>query len=68
MLRFILGIIFAIVILPILDGLTGVILSWFELLKTYFGVRITKLGQSIHEPEVKCQIGFSAKEEEQNDI
>lgn len=68
MLLFILGIVFAICVIPILDGLIGVILSWFELLKTYFGVKIAKLSQGLHEPEIKHQIGFMVEEETEDDI
>ena len=55
-------------VIPILDGLIGVILSWFELLKTRLGVKMAKLGQSVNEPEVKHQIGFITEEEETDDI
>lgn len=67
MLLFILGIVFAICIIPILDGLIGVILSWFELLKTHLGVKITKLSKELHEPEIKHQIGFIVEEEPEED-
>lgn len=65
---FILGILFAMFVIPILDGLVGVILSWFELLKTSLGVKMTKLGKSVNEPEVKHQIGFITEEDETYDI
>ena len=55
-------------VIPILDGLVGVILSWFELLKTHLGVKMAKLGQSVNEPEVKYQIGFATEEETDNDL
>jgi hypothetical protein len=67
LLLFIIGIIFAICVIPILDGLIGVILSWFELLKTCLGVKMAKLSQEIHEPEVKHQIGFVVEEETEED-
>ena len=68
MLLFILGIVFAICVIPILDGLIGVILSWFELLKTHLGVKMAKLSQELHEPEVKHQIGFIVEEDTEDDI
>ena len=55
-------------VIPILDGLVGVILSWFELLKTHLGVKMAKLGKTVNEPEVKYQIGFTTEEETDNDL
>lgn len=62
MIFFILGFISAIAIVPVVEGLTAVILSWFEVVKSRMGVQI---GESQHKieklqaPAPMRTIGFS---------
>lgn len=57
---FILGMVFTLLIQPLLDGLTSLILSFFEMIKSYFAVKIAKSNQKIQEVSVepKHAIGF----------
>ena len=64
---FILGILFALVVIPLADGLTSVILSLFELIRSYFAVKIAKCNYKIQNPVVEeptRKIGFVMSEEE----
>lgn len=69
--EFILGIIFILVVQPILDGITSLFLTWLENLKTGLGVKIAEKGQQIdlltaNEPQ--CAIGFAVPDEEEYEI
>lgn len=64
MVCFILGIVFGVVILPLLDGFVSIILSYFELLKTRIAVQIHKYNKEIENcHESSRQIGFVVEEE-----
>lgn len=66
---FILGIIFCLLIQPILDGFTGLILSFFEMLKSYLMIKISHNNQKVTGERPSKILGFSAPEEEmENDI
>lgn len=64
---FILGIIFGVSGLAILDCLTSLIISGLELIKSWISIRIARNNQQIHratnEPEIVRPIGFKASEE-----
>lgn len=65
---FILGLVFGLVIQPLLDGFTSLILSFFEMIKGYFALKIAQHNQKIHElsidqPQTQRPIGFLAGEE-----
>lgn len=59
--------IFIILAQPLLDGLTSLILSFFEMIKSYFAVKIAKSNQKIQEVSVepKHVIGFTISDEEE---
>lgn len=65
---FLLGIVFGCVFLPILDSFTSLIISFFEMLKSYIGVKIVKNNQKTitDETPVKQEIGFAYREEVEN--
>ena len=68
--QFILGIIFALVIIPIADGLAGVVLTFFEVLKSAMSTIIMKNNHKIQNPDGEIQtrpIGFITPEEEEGD-
>lgn len=68
--QFILGIIFALMIIPIADGLAGVILTFFEMLKSSISTVIMKNNHKIQNPDGDIQtrpIGFITPEEEEGD-
>lgn len=68
--QFILGIIFALVVIPIADGLAGVVLTFFEMLKSSKSTVIMKNNHKIHNPDGDIQtrpIGFITPEEEEGD-
>ena len=64
---FILGMVFIILVQPLLDGLTSLILSFFEMIKSYFAIKIAKSNQKIQEAsaEPKYAIGFAVDVEEE---
>ena len=68
--NFIFGLVFALAIIPILDGLTSLILSFFEMIKSYFGFKIAESNQKIQnlstEPP-RRKIGFDLPGEEVED-
>ena len=68
--NFIFGLVFALAIMPILDGLTSLILSFFEMIKGYFGFKIAESNQKIQnlstEPSQR-KIGFDLPGEEVED-
>ena len=66
--EFILGIIFIVVIIPILEGLVSLTLTFLEGLKSMLGVIISKNNKVIEYKPNKNPIGFAATEEEQNDL
>ena len=64
---FIMGLVFGIVILPLLDGFTSLVLSFFEMIKSYFALKIAKNNQKIQEvsSEPQRMIGFNLSGEEE---
>lgn len=63
-----LGLIIGFVCLPLINGLLSVILSFFEVLKSYCGVIINRNQQKMIETGEKMpQIGFAIEEEEDYD-
>ena len=63
---FIMGLVFGIVMLPLLDGFTSLVLSFFEMIKSYFARVIATNNQKIQELSTdapKHAIGFSIGEE-----
>ena len=66
MINFILGIIFVIMIIPIAERITQVILTLFELWKSNIAIKITK-NNEILEPKSTHIIGFCAPPEEEED-
>lgn len=65
--NFIFGILFALVIIPIADGITSLILSFFEMIKSYISVKIAKCNQKIQNSVVqddKRIIGFSIPDDD----
>ena len=70
---FILGVIAAQSLLPLLDGLTTVILSGFEALKGYFGMKIAEYNNRIRKINLdddsknKKPIGFYCDTQEDED-
>ena len=72
MVNFILGMLMAQMLIPLIDGITSVLLTGLEALKGYFGYKITEYNTSIRklaceEESVKNKIGFSIDEEEECD-
>ena len=68
--NFLFGLIFAIVLLPLFDGLTTLILSFFEMIKSFFAIVINHNNNKINGLEdniVKNKIGFSIEEEVEED-
>lgn len=68
--NFLFGLIFAIVLLPLFDGLTTLILSFFEMIKSFFARVINHNNNKINGLEdniVKNKIGFSIEEEVEED-
>lgn len=67
MITFILGMIFVLVAQPLLDGFTSIILSFFEMIKSYMAVVINKNNQKIEGDEGSTNlIGFQYTAEEEN--
>ena len=66
---FILGIIFSIMILPVLEGITTLLLTFLEMLKGKLGIIITLNNQRMEESCNKPtrQIGFAAFLEEEGE-
>lgn len=68
---FILGLIFGLVIQPLLDGFTSLILSFFEMIKGYFALKIAQSNQKIQnlstDVPTQCAIGFALGEEVEDD-
>ena len=63
---FIMGLVFGIAMLPLLDGFTSLVLSFFEMIKSYFARVIAKNNQKIQELSIdapKHAIGFAIGEE-----
>ncbi len=65
--NFILGVIFSICIMPILDGLTALALTFLEMLKSCFAVVMARNNEKIHPEEPQRLIGFSVSNEEEVD-
>ena len=68
--NFLFGLIFAIVLLPLFDGLTTLVLSFFEMIKSFFARVINYNNNKINGLEdnlVKNKIGFSIEEEVEED-
>ena len=68
--NFLFGLIFAIVLLPLFDGLTTLVLSFFEMIKSLFARVINHNNNKINGLEdniVKNKIGFSIEEEVEED-
>lgn len=70
MFYFILGMVFILTVQPLLDGLTALILSLFETLKSYMGVVVRKNNDKVEEYQEQTQaIGFQyVPEEEEYDV
>lgn len=68
--NFLFGLIFAIILLPLFDGLTTLVLSFFEMIKSFF-VRVinhnNKKINGLEDDVVKNKIGFSIEEEVEED-
>ena len=64
MVYFLLGILFVSFFQPILDGLAAVILSSFELIKSYIAVKITKNGKNIDSGGSGFAIGFHVPDDD----
>lgn len=63
--KFIIGLIFGLSIQPLLDGFTSLVMSFFEMIKSYFAIKIATNDKKITDlsSEVKKNIiGFSAGE------
>ena len=69
LLYFIAGILFIYFIVPLIEGLSGLILTWIEKLKSKEAAEIYKIKQSLtdDEDETKAVIGFVYKEEEEEE-
>lgn len=70
--NFILGLIFVLVAIPTLDGFTTLIVSFMEMIKSWFAVIIAKNNQKIQNlsaPDIPQRaIGFAlGEEDEEND-
>ena len=67
LITFILGIIFGVSGLALLDCLTSLIISFLEYLKSWISIRIARNNQQIqrasNEPEIISSIGFKPTEE-----
>lgn len=71
--KFILGIIFVLVVIPTLDVLTSFIVSFIEMIKSWFAIVIAKNNQKIQDlsaPDIpQHAIGFAIEEEvDENDL
>ena len=66
--NFILGVVFCLLVQPFLDGFTSLILSFFEMIKSYFAIIISKNNQKIQSnvPEPLRAIGFQYSGEEED--
>ena len=63
---FIMGLVFGVSILPLLDSFTSLILSFIEMIKSYFAIIIAKNNQKIQELSIdtpKHAIGFTIGED-----
>ena len=63
---FIMGLVFGVSILPLLDSFTSLVLSFFEMIKSYFARIIATNNQKIQELSIDTQkhaIGFTIGEE-----
>ena len=63
---FIFGLIFGLVMTPVLDGITSLMLSFFEMIKSYFACVIARNNQKVQELSIdtpKHAIGFAIGEE-----
>ena len=65
---FILGIVFALCAIPILDGLTSVILQLFEVIKGRLAVKLSTYNKEIQSSEITRPIGFAVEEENEDDL
>ena len=69
--KFILGIIFILVVIPTLDVLTSFIVSFIEMIKSWFAIVIAKNNQKIQDlsaPDIPQRaIGFAIEEEVDED-
>lgn len=66
---FVLGMVFCMVVQPLCDGFTSLILSFFEMIKSYFAIKISENNQKIqcNAPSSTHAIGFQYTEEEGDD-
>ena len=64
---FIFGLLFGLMALPIIDSLTTIIITFFEMIKSYVAVTIARNNQKIEEVSTRPQrqIGFVLPEEEE---
>ncbi len=69
--KFILGVIFVLVVIPTLDALTSFIVSFVEMIKSWFAIVIAKNNQKIQDlsaPDFPQRaIGFAIEEEVDED-
>lgn len=69
--KFILGVIFVLVVIPTLDVLTSFIVSFIEMIKSWFAIVIAKNNQKIQDlsaPDIPQRaIGFAIGEEGEED-
>ena len=65
--NFILGLIFILVLQPVLDSFTSLSISFIEMIKSYFNVVITRNNEKITNRTSKATIGFKTEEGEVED-
>ena len=71
MIEFILGMLTALIFIPVADGITSTILTFFEMLKMKMGVKISQGNKAINDmntpiEDVKHIIGFGIPSGEEN--
>ena len=64
---FVVGIIFTLVIFPVLDSFTSLILSFFEMIKSYLAIVITRNNDRMREEPPTHALGFSLPEEDEGE-
>ena len=69
LLYFIAGILFIYFIVPLIEGLSGLILTWIEKLKSKEAAEIYKIKQSLtdNEESPRAVVGFVYEEEEEEE-
>ena len=65
---FFLGFLFSLLVQPIAEGLSALVLTFFELIKSHWAITINKNNQLIHGGKESVHaIGFCAPDEEEYD-